>query len=137
MLQSFHLKIISPSAIIVDAEVPTVEIPGAEGDFGVLPGHSPLFSMIRPGVIKVKLADGNTRKFFATSGYADVTPESCTVLSDHIKDLKDISVGDADAAMSEAKVALAKAQNTAEREQAEKLVQSAEVLVMAVKGQSH
>jgi F-type H+-transporting ATPase subunit epsilon len=134
MLQSFHLKIISPAEIIVDDQVPQVEIPGVEGDFGVLPGHSPLFSMIRPGVINVKLPDGNSRKFFAQSGYADVTPDSCTVISDHIQDLASISESDAHAALVEAKTAVAKADTAAERQQAEKLLQAAEALNVALKG---
>lgn len=132
--QAFHLKIISPAEIIVDGHVPQVEIPGVEGDFGVLPGHSPLFSMIRPGVINVKLADGHHRKFFAISGYADVTPTSCTVISDHIQDLTDILPSDAQEALVAAKAALAKADTAAERQQAEKLLQSAEALTMALKG---
>ena len=130
---AFHLKIISPAAIIVDDAVPQVEIPGVEGDFGVLPGHSPLFSMIRPGVINVKMSDGNERKFFALSGYADVTPESCTVISDHIRDLSEMNAGDAEKMMSDAKMALAKTANDNERQQAEKQLQAAEALGAALR----
>ena len=130
---AFQLKIISPAAVIVDDAVPQVEIPGVEGDFGVLPGHSPLFSMIRPGVINVNMADGNSRKFFATSGYADVTPESCTVISDHIRDLSEFSASDAETAMTDAKTAMAKAETNDERVQAEKQLQSAEALALALK----
>ena len=131
--QAFHLKIISPSAVLVDDQVPTVQIPGSEGDFGVLPGHSPLFSMIRPGVINVVMADGQVRKFFATSGYADVTPDSCTVISDHIRSLSDVSPAEVETLQGEAKIAITKAETPAEREQAEKLQQVADALANAVK----
>ena len=134
---AFRLKIISPAEVLVDDHVPQVQVPGIEGDFGVLPGHSPLFSMIRPGVINVTLADGNHRKFFATSGYADVTPESCTVISDRIQDLLDIDSGEADEALVEAKTAMAKADNAADRQQAEKLLQAAEALTTALKAVHH
>jgi F-type H+-transporting ATPase subunit epsilon len=130
---SFHLKIISPAAVIVDDHVPQVGIPGVEGDFGVLPGHSPLFSMVRPGVIHVTLADGQHRRFFARSGYADVTPESCTVISDHIRDLADIPVHEADEALVAAKTALAKAESAHEHQHAEKALQAAEALVVALR----
>jgi F-type H+-transporting ATPase subunit epsilon len=133
MSNAFHLKIISPAAVLVDDYVGQVQVPGVEGDFGVLPGHSPLFSMIRPGVINVTQADGSQRKFFATAGYADVTPESCTVISDHIRDLTDMSASDADEALVAAKTALAKADSASERQQAEKLLQAAEALATAVK----
>ena len=52
MTEAFHIQIISPASVVVDAHVPSAQIPGLEGDFGVLPGHAPFFSMIRPGVIE-------------------------------------------------------------------------------------
>ena len=131
MSQAFHLKIISPSAV-VDAHVPSAEIPGAEGDFGVLPGHAPFFSMLRPGVLELVMSDGTHRSFFAATGYADVTPTSCTVLSDHIQDLSEISESDAQEAVIAARAALSSAENMEERQQAEKLLQSAEALASAL-----
>ncbi len=133
MANAFHLKIISPSQVVVDAHVPAVEIPGSEGDFGVLPGHAAFFSMIRPGVMNVTLADGAHRRFFAASGYADVTPESCTVISDHIQDLSEISTTEADEAVAAARTALAGATDDIARAKAEKLLASAEALAVAVR----
>ena len=87
MADVFPLKIISPASVMVDDHVRSVEIPGAEGDFGVLPGHAPFFSMLRPGIITVRMADDSTlRRFTVSSGYADVSPTGCTILSDHIED---------------------------------------------------
>lgn len=133
MTEALHLKIISPSAVVVDAHVPGVNVPGLEGDFGVLPGHSPFFSMIRPGVIDVKFNDGYHRRFFAASGYADVTPTSCTVLSDHIQDMAEISLTEAEDAVFAARTAISEAENLEERQQAEKLLQGAETLLAAVR----
>ncbi len=132
MAAALHLRIISPAAVVVDAHVPSAEIPGTEGDFGVLPGHAPFFSMIRPGVIDVLFADGIHRRFFAASGYADVTPQSCTVISDHIQDLADISSHEVQEAVHAARSAMASAQTLQERAQAEKLLASAEALAAAV-----
>ena len=133
MAEAFHLRIISPASVVVDAYVPSVQIPGVEGDFGVLPGHSNVFSMIRPGVIDVKMPDGIHRRFFAVSGYADVTPDSCTVISDHIQDLADISPAEADEAVSSARSALAGAETADARAAAEKLLHSSETLAAAVR----
>ncbi len=58
-----------------------VVVPGTEGDFGVLPGHAPLISSIRPGVITIDTADGKQRKIAVTGGIAEVVPERCTVLA--------------------------------------------------------
>ncbi len=131
-MSAFHLQIISPAKVVVDAHVPACEIPGAEGDFGVLPGHAAFFSMLRPGVIEVMMSDGIRRRFFAATGYADVTPEKCTVISDHIQDLAEISPSEVHDALIEAKTALAAASTQEEREQAAKLVQSTEALAAAV-----
>ena len=87
MADVFQLQIISPASVVMDDDVRSVEIPGAEGDFGVLPGHAPFFSMIRAGVITVRMADNSTlRRFTVSSGYADVSAKGCTILSDHIED---------------------------------------------------
>lgn len=132
MLNAFHLKIISPANLVVDAHVPTVQIPGVEGDFGVLPGHAQLFSMVRPGVIDVTMPDGSHQRFFAASGYADVSPEGCTVISDHIQDLAEISLDEANDALTAAQKALADAETPAEKLAAEKLVFAAQELVNAL-----
>lgn len=132
MTQAFHLKIISPAKVVVDAHVSEAEIPGSEGDFGVLAGHAPFFSMLRPGAVKVTMSDGTVRRFFAASGYADVTPESCTLISDHIQDLSEISSAEADEAVAAARQAIAEASDDLTRAKAEKLLASAEALSRAL-----
>ena len=126
-MASFHLQIISPAEIVIDAHVPTVQIPGVEGDFGVLPGHSNVFSMIRPGVINVTMADGHHRRFFAANGYADVTAKNCTIISDHIQDMNEIGTAEVEEALAAAKAAVAKAESgtVMERTAAEKLFEAA------------
>lgn len=132
MAEVFSLQIISPAAVVVDTEVAMVEVPGTEGDFGVLAHHAPFFSMIRPGVIRVTLADGQQRRFFAAAGYADVSPTGTTILSDHIQDLGEISTTAAAEAVAAAKEAIANATNDIERAKAEKLYSAAEALALAV-----
>ena len=87
MATTFPLQIVSPAKIVFADAATMVEVPGVEGDFGVLPGHSPLFSMIRAGVITVHLADGSKKLFWVEAGYADVTPQGTTLLAEHIRDL--------------------------------------------------
>ncbi|MFM9889214.1 MAG: ATP synthase F1 subunit epsilon [Rickettsiales bacterium] len=132
MADAFHLQIISPAKVVIDAYVPMVEVPGVEGDFGVLPGHAPVFSMLRPGVITVQLGDGVERRFFAATGYADVSPTQCTVLSDHISDLADMTMAEAEEALVAARKALADADNDADRLAAEQLVMIGELLLAAL-----
>lgn len=75
-------ELVSPERILLSEAVEMVVIPGTEGDFGVLPGHSPLISSIRPGTIRVYSGTTVTESIFVPSGFAEVTPERCTVLAD-------------------------------------------------------
>lgn len=75
-------ELVSPERIELSEAVEMVVIPGTEGDFGVLPGHSPLISSLRPGTIRVYEGAQVTRWIFVASGFAEVTPERCTVLAD-------------------------------------------------------
>ena len=59
-----------------------VVVPGTEGNFGVLPGHAPLISTIRPGTIDIYEGNVIAERIFVVSGIAEVTPERCTVLAD-------------------------------------------------------
>ena len=132
MADVFHLQIISPSAVVVDREVAMVEVPGVEGDFGVLPKHAPFFSMIRPGVIRVTLEDGQRISFFATAGYADVSPTGTTILSEHLQDMREINQPHAVEAVNAARAALASSTTDEEKRAAEKLLSAAEALAIAV-----
>ena len=76
-------ELVSPERIVISETVEMVVIPGTEGDFGVLPGHAPLISSIRPGTIKIYRDDIVTETIFIASGFAEVTAERCTVLADN------------------------------------------------------
>ena len=85
MADSLHLTIVSPSKLLFDGEAVLVEVPGSEGDMGVLPKHAPVLSMLREGIVTVHGADKSTTRYRVGSGYADITPTSCTILSDSIE----------------------------------------------------
>jgi F-type H+-transporting ATPase subunit epsilon len=75
-------ELVTPERLLVSEPVEMVVVPGTEGNFGVLPGHAPLISMIRPGMIEIYEGQTVTRRIFVVSGIAEVTPERCTVLAD-------------------------------------------------------
>jgi F-type H+-transporting ATPase subunit epsilon len=77
-----QFELVSPERLIVSAEVEMVVVPGTEGNFGVLPGHAPLISTIRPGTIDIYQGGAITERIFVVGGIAEVTPERCTVLAD-------------------------------------------------------
>jgi F-type H+-transporting ATPase subunit epsilon len=77
-----EFELVSPERLLLSEMVEMVVIPGSEGNFGVLPGHAPFVSTIRPGMIEVYEGRTVTRRLFVVGGVAEVTPERCTVLAD-------------------------------------------------------
>ena len=85
MANKLKFDLVSPERLVVSAGVDSVQIPGSEGDFGVLPNHSPVMAMIRPGTLVVE-NDGTTQSYELDGGFADVTPEGVTVLAETINE---------------------------------------------------
>jgi len=83
MAAKLKFDLVSPERLVLSAEVDAVQIPGAEGDFGVLPNHSPVMSVIREGVLRVE-NDGTVTEYQLDGGFTDVTPEGVTVLAETI-----------------------------------------------------
>ncbi|MFZ5784442.1 MAG: ATP synthase F1 subunit epsilon [Pseudomonadota bacterium] len=75
-------RLVMPEREVLATEADMVVVPGSEGDFGVLPGHAPLISTVRPGVLEVYQGSKVDKRFVVVGGFAEVTPERCTVLAD-------------------------------------------------------
>ena len=83
---SFDLD--SPENLIFNDEVGMIIVPGKDGDFGVLPGHSKVMSSLRPGRVMVYGEDKNLLKaFFVSGGFAEVNPEKCIVLAESVDEI--------------------------------------------------
>lgn len=131
MAETLQFELATPAALQVSEAVEMVEVPGEGGDFGVLPGHAPFMSMIRPGVVTVHNASDQQR-YFITAGYAEVNPEGCIVLAEHLYDLAETSKEDALAKRDEALRELEHAADDAAKLRAEKQLMVAEALVEAI-----
>ena len=80
-MPKLHFSLVAPERELYAGEVDQVDAPGSDGDFGVLYGHAPLMTTLRPGEVVVR--DGATRRVFTIQGgFADVTPESFTLLAE-------------------------------------------------------
>ncbi len=77
-----QFELVTPERLLISEAVEMVVVPGSEGNFGVLPGHALLISTIRPGTIEVYEGQRVTQRIFVAGGFAEVTPERCTVLAD-------------------------------------------------------
>ena len=88
-MATFHFELVSPQNTAFSGEVDQVDVPGTEGDFGVLAGHAPLIALIRPGVMKVTVA-GETTEIVVLGGFAEVGPDGLTVLADVATSVEDL-----------------------------------------------
>ena len=80
-MATFHFDLVSPEKLAFSGEVEQVDIPGAEGDFGVLAGHAPVVAAIRPGILTVT-SNGTHEKIIVLGGLAEVSEKGLTVLAD-------------------------------------------------------
>ena len=74
-------RLVMPERELLATEADMVVVPGSEGDFGVLHGHAPLISTVRAGVLEVFQGSKVEQRFLVVGGFAEVTPERCTVLA--------------------------------------------------------
>jgi F-type H+-transporting ATPase subunit epsilon len=88
-MTTFHFDLVSPEKLAFSGEVDQVDIPGVEGDFGVLAGHAPVIAAIRPGIITV-FTGGAREKIIVTGGVAEVTASGLTVLADVARSLEEL-----------------------------------------------
>ena len=91
-MANFHFELVSPEKLLVSGEVEQVDVPGIEGDFGVLAEHAPMVTTLRPGILTVHGAGGE-QKIVVLGGFAEVSADGLTVLADVAEAVEDIDRG--------------------------------------------
>src|ERR1043166_1908233 len=81
MPDAFHFDLVSPEKMLFSGDVEQVDVPGSEGDFGVLAHHAPLIALLRPGILTIRGA-GEAQRIVVIGGFAEVNGEGLTVLAD-------------------------------------------------------
>ena len=132
MADQVQFELVSPERLLVSRPVEMVVVPGVEGDFGVLPGHAPLISEVRPGVIAVFEGGKVEERIFVAGGFAEVTAQRCTVLAEQALPIAEIDRGAVEADLKDAREDLADAKNDQERAAAEAAIAVAEAKITAV-----
>jgi F-type H+-transporting ATPase subunit epsilon len=96
-MAQFQFELVSPEKLIVSQPVAMVTVPGGEGEYGVLPGHAPMITTVKPGVIAVYADNENaiSQRIYVAGGFAEVNEERCTVLAEQAIPVADIDVEDA------------------------------------------
>jgi len=88
-MATFHLDLVAPDRLTYSGEVDQVDVPGLEGDFGVLPGHAPMVTTLRPGILTI-YAGGQQQKMVVLGGFAEVSAGGLTVLADVASAMEDL-----------------------------------------------
>ncbi len=125
-------ELASPEALLVSAAVDMVVVPGVEGDFGVLPGHAPFISAVRPGVIDIYQGEKIERRLFVSDGFAEVNERRCTVLSSEAYPLEELEREEVVERLRESEDELRDADSDDEREAAEKDIAICEAMLAAL-----
>jgi F-type H+-transporting ATPase subunit epsilon len=91
MADLFKFDLVSPEDLLLSQDVQQVLVPGTEGNFTVMPGHAPVLSTMRPGVIDVTDEAGNEERIYVRGGVAEVNPKGLTVLAEEAVPLAELS----------------------------------------------
>jgi F-type H+-transporting ATPase subunit epsilon len=91
MADNFNFELVSPERLLISELVSEVVIPATEGEMTVMARHAPTMTTIKPGVVTVKLASGQTVKYVVFGGFADVTPNGCTLLAESAVQLSELN----------------------------------------------
>lgn len=106
-MATFHFDLVSPEKLAFSGEVDQVDVPGVEGDFGVLAGHAPVVAAIRPGILTI-ITGSDRQKVIVLGGLAEMSEKGLTVLADVATSLEDLdraqfagTIADMEAKLSE------------------------------------
>ncbi|WP_257170038.1 F0F1 ATP synthase subunit epsilon [Bradyrhizobium sp. SRS-191] len=88
-MATFHFDLVSPEKIAFSGEVDQVDVPGEQGDFGVLAGHAPFVATLRPGILTVTTG-GSQQKIIVLGGLAEISEKGLTILADVATSLKEL-----------------------------------------------
>jgi F-type H+-transporting ATPase subunit epsilon len=88
-MATFHFDLVSPEKLAFSGQVDQVDVPGMEGDFGVLAGHAPVVAAVRPGILTVS-SGGRQEKIIVLGGLAEVSDKGLTVLADVATSIEDV-----------------------------------------------
>jgi F-type H+-transporting ATPase subunit epsilon len=115
MADTIHFDLVSPERLLLSEDVEMVTLPGTEGYFGVLAGHAPVLSALKPGVIEVRNGADPPVKLFVRGGFAEVDAQRVVVLAEEAIPLADFDIAALDQRIRDTEEDLVAAKTDAER----------------------
>ena len=111
-----HFDFVGPERTLYSGEVEAVQLPGTEGEMTVLPGHAPVLTTLKVGVITVTERAGNGKRIYVQGGFADIGPNAVTVLAERAAPIEEITPAMIDKEIEAAELARDATQDLAKRE---------------------
>lgn len=133
-MASFKFELVSPERLLVSEQVESVVIPGTEGEMTVMANHAPLMTTVKPGIVTVKTAAGASDRYVVFGGFADVLPDSCTLLAESATHVDDLDRSDIARRIQAAREDMAGAHDHEARTRAEQMLGQLTTLEGAVSG---
>ena len=90
-----QLEIVSPAKLLLSRAVEMVVMPGYEGDLAAMENHAPVITLLRGGVITIYEGGTPTDRFFVGGGFAEITPDRCTILADDVMPVNELTTAEA------------------------------------------
>ncbi len=132
MADTVTFELVSPERLLVSEPVEMVVVPGTEGLFGVLPGHALMISGVEPGLVEIYEAGQVARRIFVGPGFAEVTPERCTVLADMAIPFEELERGEIEGRIKGLADDMTDARDEAEKDKAAAALVVAEAMLKAL-----
>lgn len=131
MAESFKFELVSPERLLVSTQVESVVLPGSEGEMTIMAHHAPVMTTIKPGVVQIAGGDGDD-SFVVFGGFADILPESCTLLAESAVRVSEIDRDELESRVQDAREDVADAKDDMAKSKAEEYLNHLTTLQQAV-----
>jgi F-type H+-transporting ATPase subunit epsilon len=91
-MATFAFELVSPVRLLFSGQVDQVDVPGSEGDFGVLAGHAPFVTTLKPGILTIK-EGGGAKRLYVRDGFAEVNSGGLTILAEYAIPVEELDAG--------------------------------------------
>jgi len=115
MADKIAFELVSPDHLLISEDVDMIVIPGGEGDFGVLVGHQPMISTVRPGILEVENAGAENRRIFVNGGFAEITGDRCAVMTEEAVPVEELDRANLEQRIKDAEEDIQEARSDLER----------------------
>jgi F-type H+-transporting ATPase subunit epsilon len=130
-MAALHFEFVSPERVLFSGDVDQIDLPGAEGDLGILAGHAPLVTALRPGVVTI-YREGKRESVVVIGGFAEVSPSGLTLLADQAVAREDFDMTHLAEQIKDAEEDVADSKNDAERDKLARRLEQLKTLQTAL-----